>query len=50
MTLENNNIINNMMKKSIFIIAVAFIALSSCRNQEQNLNADVEIPVSVEIS
>ncbi len=36
------------MKKSIFIIAVAFTAITSCRNQEQNLNADVEIPVSVE--
>jgi len=34
------------MKKSIFIIAVAIIAIG-CRNQEQNLNADVEIPVSV---
>ena len=36
------------MKKSIFIIAVSIIAFSGCRNQEQNLNADVEIPVSVE--
>ena len=36
------------MKKSIFIIAVALIALTGCRNQEQNLNADIEIPVSVE--
>jgi len=36
------------MKKSIFIIAAVLIAISSCRNQEQNLNADVEIPVSVE--
>ena len=36
------------MKKSIFIIAVALIALAGCRNQDQNLNADVEIPVSVE--
>jgi membrane fusion protein, multidrug efflux system len=36
------------MRKSIFIIAVAFLALTACRNQEQNLNADVEIPVSVE--
>jgi membrane fusion protein (multidrug efflux system) len=35
------------MKKSIFIIAVAIIAIG-CRNQEQNLNADVEIPVSAE--
>ena len=36
------------MKKSIFIIAAAFIAITGCRNQDQNLNADVEIPVSVE--
>lgn len=36
------------MKKSIFIIAAAIVAITSCRNQEKNLNADVEIPVSVE--
>lgn len=36
------------MRKSIFIIAVSIIAFTGCRNQEQNLNADVEIPVSVE--
>ncbi len=36
------------MKKSIFIIAVALIAITGCRNQDQNLTADVEIPVSVE--
>jgi membrane fusion protein, multidrug efflux system len=36
------------MKKSIFIIAVSLIAFISCRNQDQNLNADVAIPVSVE--
>ena len=36
------------MKRNIFIIAVAIIAFTGCRNQEQNLNADVEIPVSVE--
>jgi len=36
------------MRKNIFIIAVAIIAFTGCRNQEQNLNADVEIPVSVE--
>jgi membrane fusion protein (multidrug efflux system) len=36
------------MRKSIFIIAVVIAALTGCRNQEQNLNADVEIPVSVE--
>jgi len=36
------------MKKSIFIIAVALIVITGCRNQDQNLTADVEIPVSVE--
>jgi RND family efflux transporter MFP subunit len=36
------------MEKSIFIIAVVLMAFSGCRNQDQNLNADVEIPVSVE--
>jgi membrane fusion protein, multidrug efflux system len=36
------------MRKSILIIAVGLIALAGCRNQDQNLNADVEIPVSVE--
>jgi membrane fusion protein (multidrug efflux system) len=37
------------MRKSIFIIAASLIAFTGCRNQDQNLNADVEIPVSVEI-
>jgi RND family efflux transporter MFP subunit len=36
------------MKKGIFIIAVALAAINGCGNQEQNLNADVEIPVSIE--
>jgi len=36
------------MKKSIFIIAVVLVTLYSCRNQDQNLTADVEIPVTVE--
>jgi membrane fusion protein (multidrug efflux system) len=36
------------MKKSIFIIAVALIAITGCRNSDPNLTADVEIPVSVE--
>jgi membrane fusion protein, multidrug efflux system len=35
------------MKKSILFIAAALIVISGCRNQDQNLNADVEIPVSV---
>jgi membrane fusion protein, multidrug efflux system len=36
------------MKKIILIIAVATTIFTGCRNQDQNLNADVEIPVSVE--
>jgi len=36
------------MKKSIFIIAASIIVFTGCRNQEPNLNADVEVPVSVE--
>ncbi len=36
------------MKKSLFIIAVTLMAFTGCRNQDQNLNADVEIPVSVD--
>jgi len=36
------------MKKSIFIFAVALLAFTACRNQDQNLTADVEIPVSIE--
>ena len=36
------------MKKHIFIIAVALLAVSGCKNQDQSLNADVEIPVLVE--
>lgn len=36
------------MKNSIFIIAVALVVMSGCKNQDQNLNADVEVPVLVE--
>lgn len=36
------------MKKSIFAVAFALMAITGCRNQDQNLTADVEIPVSVE--
>jgi RND family efflux transporter MFP subunit len=36
------------MKKSIFIIAAALIAITGCRNQDENLKTEVEIPVSVE--
>jgi membrane fusion protein, multidrug efflux system len=36
------------MKKSVFIILATVFAAMSCRNQNQNLSADVEIPVSVQ--
>ncbi len=36
------------MKKSITIILAAVFAAAGCRNETQNLNADVEIPVSVQ--
>jgi multidrug efflux pump subunit AcrA (membrane-fusion protein) len=36
------------MKKGFFILTLYLILLNACRNQDQNLNADVEIPVSVE--
>ena len=36
------------MKKFLPVIAIALITVAGCRNQDQNLNADVEIPVSVE--
>ena len=36
------------MKKIIFLLSTAIIAFPGCRNQDPNLTADVEIPVSVE--
>jgi RND family efflux transporter MFP subunit len=36
------------MKKGFFISALLIALFASCRNNDQNLNADVEIPVSVE--
>jgi len=36
------------MKRSIFLFGAALLLIASCRNQDQNLTADVEIPVSVE--
>lgn len=36
------------MKNILTVAAVAIIIFTACRNQEQNLNADIEIPVSVE--
>jgi RND family efflux transporter MFP subunit len=36
------------MKKIIFLLTTAILAITGCRNQDQSLTADVEIPVSVE--
>ncbi len=36
------------MKKSFLILAAVLIVLTGCRNPDQNLAADIEIPVSVE--
>lgn len=36
------------MKKGFLILSLFLIAAYSCRNKDQNLSADVEIPVSVE--
>lgn len=36
------------MKRNFILAFIAVSTLAGCRNQEQNLNADVEIPVSVE--
>jgi len=36
------------MKKSLLIILAAALTAISCNNQPQNLNADVEVPVSVQ--
>lgn len=36
------------MKKILSIVAVVLFAAAACRNQDQNLNADIEIPVSAE--
>jgi membrane fusion protein (multidrug efflux system) len=36
------------MKKVFFILALSLTAFPSCRNNDQNLSTDVEIPVSVE--
>lgn len=36
------------MKKIIFFLTTAILAITACRNQDQSLTADVEIPVSVE--
>lgn len=39
---------NLIMKKILLLVAIATLVIPGCRNQDQNLNADVEIPVSVE--
>ena len=36
------------MKKYLILSGAALILIAACRNQDQNLTADVEIPVSVE--
>jgi RND family efflux transporter MFP subunit len=36
------------MKRNLLLVAAALIAITGCRNREQSLTADVEIPVSVE--
>jgi len=36
------------MKKNLILIGAVIFLAAACRNQDQNLNADVEIPVSVE--
>lgn len=36
------------MKKALLLLSIIFIGLSACRNQDEALEADVEIPVSVE--
>ena len=36
------------MKKSIIILAVLTVTIAACRNRDQSLTADVEIPVSTE--
>jgi membrane fusion protein (multidrug efflux system) len=36
------------MKRSIFLFGTTLLLFAACRNQDQNLTADVEIPVSVE--
>jgi RND family efflux transporter MFP subunit len=36
------------MKKNLIIIAAVILLITGCRNQNQNLTANVEIPVSVE--
>ncbi len=37
----------NKMKKSIIILATSLIVFAGCKNKDQTLTADVEIPVSV---
>lgn len=48
LSIPSDNLKNIKMKKFLLFAAIAFITFTGCRNQNQNLNADVEIPVSVE--
>ncbi len=36
------------MKKALLLLSIIIIGLSACRNRDESLEADVEIPVSVE--
>ena len=36
------------MKKYLILSGAVLLLIAGCRNQDQNLTADVEIPVSVE--
>ena len=36
------------MKKNLILLSALIFAFSGCRNQDQNLSADIEIPVSAE--
>ena len=37
-----------IMKKCLILTSIVIFAIAGCRNQDQNLTADVEIPVSVD--
>lgn len=47
-SINKNILIYLVMKNLLLILLPGIILLASCRNQESNLDADVEIPVSVE--
>jgi len=43
-----NNSNYKIMKKSLLLAAFVLTAITACRNNDQNLNADVEIPVTAD--